>query len=422
MPSTALFEISPAQFCRLADKLARKEKADLFLSCDSYAGRGTGFLGWEPTNELIVTSRTTRNDIASFCFSDRRPTFGFLSYDYGRLLRGMAVEKGTAFPLGHLKKYAHLASYDGSRLSSCEPYGILPDAIGLASETTSTLFDSSGPNDTPIINQSTSRDQYIDRVQRVIDYIREGYVYQLNLSIKYSVHLNDPDIVGLFLSLWSRFPAPYYALFSSNGRNLISTSPERFLHVRDGDVISQPIKGTLAFDQYDPALADRLINSPKEAAELSMIVDMVRNDISYNCRYGSIEVRDHKSTFVVDHLIQMYSSVLGKLREDRSTVDLLLDAFPGASVTGCPKKKAMDLIDELEPHSRDIYCGAFFIIFDEKNMESSIAIRTGYLESACQRFNFYAGSGIVVDSVPADEYHETVAKAQKFLTLFAKGV
>ena len=113
----------------------------------------------------------------------------------------------------------------------------------------------------------------------------------------------------------------------------------------------------------------------------------------------------------------MYSNVRGELRPDSTCVDLLYEAFPGGSITGCPKKMAMILIDELEPHCRDIYCGTFFVIHDQRNMDSSIAIRSGYYDKGEGRLNFYAGSGIVVDSDPEKEYLETTAKAAKFLNL-----
>jgi para-aminobenzoate synthetase component 1 len=188
--------------------------------------------------------------------------------------------------------------------------------------------------------------------------------------------------------------------------------------VNNREVLSQPIKGTLRFDRYDDSMRRRLTESPKESAELSMIVDMVRNDISLNCEYGSVRVSDHKSTFLVDNLIQMYSNVHGRLKSDRTCLGLLLDAFPGASVTGCPKKKSLELIEELEPHSRDVYCGSFFLVDQAGNMDSSIAIRTGYYDTESKDFRFFAGSGIVIGSHPEKEYLETVAKGEKFLRAF----
>ncbi|MDH4157807.1 MAG: chorismate-binding protein, partial [candidate division Zixibacteria bacterium] len=225
------------------------------------------------------------------------------------------------------------------------------------------------------------------------------------------------DAAELFMYLWRRKPASFYSFFHSGPYRVISTSPERFLQVRDGQVLSQPIKGTLRFEHFDDALARKLTTSTKEDSELSMIVDLIRNDISYNCRYGSVRVENHKSTFVVDNLLQMYSNVTGILKPDRTCVDLLLDAFPGGSVTGCPKRMSMQLIDQLEPHTRDIYCGSLFVLRDRLNMDSSVAIRTGFLDTDSGELNIYGGSGIVIDSDPEAEYLETLAKAEKFIQL-----
>ncbi len=148
-----------------------------------------------------------------------------------------------------------------------------------------------------------------------------------------------------------------------------------------------------------------------------MIVDLIRNDLSANCEYGSVRVDNHKSVFAVDRLLQMYSDVTGRLRPDRDCLDLFFDAFPGGSVTGCPKKRSMEIIDVLEPHPRDVYCGSILIVRDEKNMDSSVAIRTAVYDTDDARLDVWSGSGIVVDSDPASEYQETMAKAEKFLTM-----
>ena len=203
-------------------------------------------------------------------------------------------------------------------------------------------------------------------------------------------------------------------MFRVGEQVVVSTSPERFLRVRDGEVLSQPIKGTRAFDTFRQQVMDELTTSPKEDAELSMIVDLVRNDISAHCEYGSVKVFGHKSAFVVDNLVRMYSNVAGRLKPGSDVVDLLLDAFPPGSVTGCPKKRTLEIIDRLEPHARGVYCGSMVALFDPHNMDSSVAIRTGCLDTSSGFFHFYAGSGIVIDSLPRAEYAETLAKAGKF--------
>ncbi|MCK5127376.1 MAG: chorismate-binding protein [candidate division Zixibacteria bacterium] len=419
MPSNSSIQFAPEQFDRLFQELYRIYKADMFLSRSEFPGGGDCYIGLEPCHQLIVTDKTTKEQIESFCFNDTDPTFGYLSYNYGYRLRGVLSNKITEFPYGHLKKYSAVIKYDGKSLELSvfdETFDIDLDKIISLTEA-KTPFEIGHIKPAESINSSLDRDEYILRTESAIDYIREGYIYQLNLTIKYECDFQASDLFPLYASFWKTFPASHYVLFESEPYQIISTSPESFLSVIDGKVLSQPIKGTLAYDTYDESLAVKLKESPKESAELSMIVDMVRNDISINCEHGSVKVSDHKTTFTVDNLIQMYSKVQGKLRRDKTVIDLMLDSFPGASITGCPKKKAMELIDELEPHFRDVYCGSFFVINDKRNMESSIAIRTGYLDKDKGRLAFFAGSGIVVESKAESEYLETTAKAGKFLDI-----
>ena len=409
-----------AHFLSIASALSQSIDCDLYLSDKSLLGEGTCYVGIEATDELSIQASTNRTDIARFAFADRRPTFGFLSYDYGKAIMSVGPHRSD-FPLGHVKKYAAVVTYKNlTQQLFVDSHDLkLADRIGrtissATPPTATTGIDLRGNHD---VTQSLSRDEYIDRVGRTLDYIRAGDVYQLSLSLRYSAQLESAISAQTAVDLFMRRPAAYYAFFDTGNYFILSTSPECFLRVRDGRVLSRPIKGTLRFDIYDEELVGGLRESPKEDAELSMIVDLIRNDISRNCEYGSVVVSEHKSVFAVDNLLQMYSTVEGRLRTDSTCIDLLIDAFPGGSVTGCPKRRAMELIDELEPHPRDIYCGSFFVIRDEKTMDSSIAIRTGYIDKRTSIFNFFAGSGIVIESDPVAEYYETVAKAEKFLNL-----
>lgn len=409
-------------FLRLAESLADRYDADLYFFtgaedlCDRY------LIGLRPEKEMIVKAKTTRADIASFAFLDSCPTFGYLSYQYGMIQRAVATRHRSDFSLGHLKKYSVLVIWhaDSGQLDiqkSSNVAAIDFPIIEILNVEKDRQMINANVLTTPknAASQTLNRHDYTRRVGQVIDYIINGYSYQLNLSIKYTLPCPRATGGGLFTDFYRRYPASYYAYFHSGDYEIISTSPERFLRVANSQVLSQPIKGTLAFGQYDPALITKLTDSPKESSELSMIVDMMRNDISLNCRYGSVRVENHKSTFVVDNLLQMYSDVRGELRDDRNVVDLLIDAFPGASVTGCPKRKAMELIDLLEPHARDVYCGSLFMIKSPRDLESSVAIRTGYIDRKSSLLSFFSGSGIVIDSDPEKEYAETMAKAGKFL-------
>ncbi|MEZ5359239.1 MAG: chorismate-binding protein [Candidatus Zixiibacteriota bacterium] len=418
MPLHSSTDISLDRFDRLIRFCRQHYDADLFLAASSYQDCGKSYICIYPTDEYTIDATAGREDLSRFCFADARPSFGYLSYSYGQLLRGIRTGKSSDFPLGHIKKYATVLLYDGQFLevNNYDDKNIIDlDSLLVAINQPERPVESHESQTAIALQQSLSRDEYIDGTRCTIDYIRDGYIYQLNLTIKYSATINRFDCDALFNHFWRNYPASHYALFTSGQYTIVSTSPERFLSISDGEVLSQPIKGTLDFTTRDTSLIRQLTESPKESAELSMIVDMVRNDISANCEVGSVRVNRHKSVFEVDNLLQMYSDVTGQLMENKTVIDLLVDAFPGASITGCPKKKAMELIDELEPHSRDAYCGSFFVIKGIKNMESSIAIRTGYYDMKSRQLSFFAGSGIVVESDPEKEYLETTAKARKFL-------
>ncbi|WP_319541397.1 anthranilate synthase component I family protein [uncultured Pseudodesulfovibrio sp.] len=419
LPCTFSALIDQARFDRFAGLLARDFNADMLLSADGYPAQTRSVVGMHPVAELVVTKTTTPGQLKDFCFGSPGPALGFLSYTYGMILRGVPSSKSYDFPLGHLKKYETVISFENREMSISAHDQSVIDMLSEMLKHMPEEHDSSPVTEQTFSGMVTSLDKagYEDGVRRTLDYIRSGHTYQLNLSTRFSWHCPELDPLSLFMTLRRKHPAPFYAWLISGRKRILSTSPERYLAVQNGHVLSQPIKGTLHFDTLTPEAHRQLTDSPKESAELSMIVDLVRNDISTNCEYGSVHVKNHKSVFAVDNLLQMYSDVHGTLRNDRDCLDLFLDAFPGGSVTGCPKKSSMEIIEQLEPHSRGLYCGSILIIEDERNMDSSIAIRTATFDTETKMFNSYAGSGIVMDSDPVREYLETIAKAEKFLVL-----
>ena len=406
------------EFDALSACLAQEMDADLILSASGYPAQTDSIIGIRPTAELIFEESTTPDDVKRFCFDSPSMTLGYISYTYGMMLRGITSDKPLDFPLGHLKKYAAVVEFDdesGILVVSGHDQMLLDEIRSHLHSPCDIATVKGRPTTSP--TSSLGQAEYEAGVRTTLEQIRSGYTYQLNLSTQLSWECPDLNPLALFLELWQGHPAPFYVWFNSGQHKVLSTSPERFLQVQNGRVLSQPIKGTLHFDKYSAELAEQLTKSPKEDAELSMIVDLIRNDISANCEYGSVRVDNHKSVFAVDNLLQMYSDVSGKLRSDRDCLDLFFDAFPGGSVTGCPKRSSMEIIEELEPHSRGVYCGSMVIIRDQQNMDSSITIRTGVYDTESKQLHTYAGSGIVVDSDPAKEYQETMAKAEKFLTM-----
>ena len=258
---------------------------------------------------------------------------------------------------------------------------------------------------------------YRDAVRRAIDWIRAGDIYQVNLSQRFEVQ-SEEEPVQLYSRLREASPAPFGAFFAGDGFSVLSTSPERFLHVSPtGSVQTRPIKGTRARSDVpleDRRLAEELQASVKDRAENLMIVDLLRNDLSHVCRPDSVRAVDLfriESYQTVHHLV---STVEGKLKQGRDPADLLRAAFPSGSVTGAPKIRAMQIISELEPVARGPYCGALGYLGFGGDMDTSVSIRIAV--SVGGRVAFHAGGAVVADSDPAAEYEETLDKARALVS------
>ena len=253
---------------------------------------------------------------------------------------------------------------------------------------------------------------YLDAVARVREYIVAGDIFQANLSQRFQAPLGEPPF-ELYRRLRRRNPAPFAAYLAFDEVTVLSASPERFLRLDpDGQVETRPIKGTRPRGlgpMHDAALGRALAESEKDRAENVMIVDLLRNDLSRVCRAGTVRVPELfalEQHPTVHHLV---STVLGDLEPDADPVDLIRAAFPGGSITGAPKVRAMEIIAELEPTRRGVYCGSIGYLSATGAMDTSIVIRTFVLRDG--ELYFQAGGGIVADSDPELEYRETLDKA-----------
>lgn len=255
---------------------------------------------------------------------------------------------------------------------------------------------------------------YLDAVSRVREYIVAGDIFQANLSQRFETSLPEPAF-DLYRRLRQWNPAPFAAYLDWGDLQVLSASPERFLRL-DGErrqIETRPIKGTRPRGlgpMHDAALGRALAESEKDRAENVMIVDLLRNDLSRVCRPGSVRVPE---LFALEHhptVHHLVSTVIGELAPSADAVDLIRAAFPGGSITGAPKVRAMEIIAELEPTQRGVYCGSIGYLSATGAMDTSIVIRT-YLALRGQVY-FQAGGGIVADSDPELEYRETLDKAR----------
>jgi len=269
------------------------------------------------------------------------------------------------------------------------------------------------------VTSNMDEKRYENAFRRVQGYIHAGDCYQVNLAQRFATHAEGEPWVA-YQQLRRISPAPFSAYLNTPSAQILSASPERFLSVRDGHVETRPIKGTRPRSPdmaQDMANADDLRSSLKDRAENLMIVDLLRNDIGKNCATGSVKAErlfELESFSNVHHLV---STVTGNLAPGRHAIDLLRGCFPGGSITGAPKLRAMEIIEELEPNRRGVYCGAIGYVGFNGNMDTSIAIRTAVFSGNTIRF--WAGGGIVADSELSKEYRETLDKASCMLQLMA---
>jgi para-aminobenzoate synthetase component I len=276
--------------------------------------------------------------------------------------------------------------------------------------------DKPDPGEAHSLQSNFTRVEYLNAVEKAVQYIFAGEIYQVNLSQRFHTTLTENPF-AFYLRLRKINPCHYGAYLRHGDFSVISVSPELFVK-RTGDQLeTRPIKGTRRRgrdETEDLALRRDLLNSPKDLAELSMIVDLQRNDLGRVCRYGTVAVRQHayvESLPTVHHTI---STVTGTIRDEVGTVDLLRATFPGGSITGCPKIRSMEIIDELEPTCRNVYTGSIGYLAFNGDLSLNIAIRT-ILTKGAELF-FQVGGGIVADSDPESEYQETLDKAAAFFT------
>jgi para-aminobenzoate synthetase component 1 len=259
---------------------------------------------------------------------------------------------------------------------------------------------------------SLNKYEFEEAVRKIKEYIAAGDVFQVNLSLKQSQFtlLTDEEI---YLELRQLNPSPYMGLFHFPEFQLISASPELLLRVKDRRVSTRPIAGTRRRginDQEDLELEAELIKTEKENAEHIMLVDLERNDLGKVCEYGSVQVDEWMVIEKYSHVMHLVSNVVGQLREEYDGLDALLGVFPGGTITGAPKIRTMEIIEELEPTTRGPYTGTMGLIGFDGDGIFNIIIRTLILKTNMAYVQ--AGAGIVIDSVPKAEYYESLKKAE----------
>jgi anthranilate/para-aminobenzoate synthase component I len=384
-------------------ELAQQHEGDglVFLDSSLADDRAVSIVAFNPTEILTGTFPKDADRLRSVIELHEQPAtidpqkltgglFGWVGYD-GRFAFGV---------------YPHCAVYEHSTDSW---QGLAPSA----KPHPEIQIQKSALNFRPLM----SREEFMRLASRAQAYISSGDIYQVNLTYPWeAIWPENLQPLSFYERLRNLSPAPYSAFMDLAGTKVFSASPESFLKMRGNQISTRPIKGTRPRGVDGPSdmgLADELTSSPKERAELVMITDLERNDLGQVCEYGSVEVTELLKLERFAQVQHLVSTVRGTLRKGVSHLEAFMACFPGGSISGAPKKRAMEIIKELEPHERGLYTGAFGYFGFNGESQFNIAIRTAWLRDGLLRFN--TGSGIVADSDPGKEYEETLHKAAGIL-------
>jgi len=359
---------------------------------------------------------------------------GYLSYDLGLILEkkiktkhkiGLGVPDcffafyNTIIIVDHLKQLLHIFSvgfpeekYHFAKSLSEQNFKMVYKLISKAA-TSRRAVRQIKPLGGPLeISSNFNKKEYLAAIRKAKEYIKRGDIYQVNLSQQFMAKSN---LCGLEIYRRLRKVSPTYfsAYLDAGNCQVLSSSPERFLCLEGNRVVTRPMKGTRPRHinrRQDALLQRELLNSAKDKAELTMIVDLERNDLGRVCSYDSVKVAKIRELERYRTVFQTTATVEGRLHKNKDRVDLLRACFPGGSITGCPKIRAMEIIEELEPGRRSIYTGILGYLSFSGNMDFNILIRTILKKE--DSLYFGAGGGIVTDSRPEAEYEETLVKAK----------
>ncbi|RZU99061.1 aminodeoxychorismate synthase component I [Spiribacter vilamensis] len=359
----------------------------------------------------LAILQTCLGDSAPGAMPFRGGAIGYFGYELGRRLEHQeTADAGLPDMAVGLYDWALVLDHDRQRawLAGDPPAGMV-DTLDSGADASVGDWWSVGD-----VRATPDREGYGRAFRRVRDYLQAGDCYQVNLARRLQAPFAG-DPLGVYADFRDAAGGPFAAYLDLPGGPILSGSPERFLSLRGNRVETAPIKGTRrrgADPVEDAALRDDLLTHPKDRAENLMIVDLLRNDLGRACEIGSVQVPRlfALESFVTVH--HMVSTITGRLRSDRAATDLLRDCLPGGSITGAPKYRAMEIIDELEGEPRGIYCGSIGYIGDDGAMDTSIAIRT--MTARDGNLDYRAGGGLVHDSDCGSEYDETESKAAAF--------
>ncbi len=413
----------PLDLAALVPALGLVPGTDPFVLLEG-EGWGASVLAFEPERNLIpendVSPFGMLRDSLAWISGDTHPLeggaglFGYLSYDAVRHLERLSAlaEDDLKLPTAQFMLPRYTVGAENGEAWVSVPAGEDPQPILCTLEGASPLLAKS-PDPVLVVRSSMGNGGYERAVRRIKEYIRAGDVFQVNVAQRFEVPFDD-DPVALYGTLRSVNPSPYGGMLSFPGFAAVSSSPELLVRLSERTATTRPIAGTYPRGEA----SNGLLLDPKERAEHAMILDLERNDLGRTAAYGTVRVQELMTTETYSHVVHIVSEIAGELAPEKDAVDLLSGMFPGGTITGCPKVRCMEIIEELEPVRRSLYTGSFGCL-GKNSMDMNIIIRTILLKAGVAYAQ--AGGGIVADSVPAREYRESVAKAAALLECLGAG-
>ncbi|HFC00123.1 MAG TPA: anthranilate synthase component I family protein, partial [Phaeodactylibacter sp.] len=354
--------------------------------------------------------------------------FGFLTYDLKNEIEDLSSDNydGIHLPGFHFFQPKIVIEF----LTSTCSMGRKEVRIHSKAENPVVLFEKI--NATPMLNKGVfsnkkiqkgdiqmriSKADYLETISKIKTHIQKGDIYEMNFCQEFYVENAEVNPYALFEKFNAVGKAPFAAFYKFKNKYLLCESPERFLKKEKQQLITQPIKGTIkrgATPQEDQRLKEQLFHSPKDRSENVMIVDLVRNDLAKSCKAGTVEVEELFGIYSFEQVHQMISTVVGELKEEVHFVDALKNAYPMGSMTGAPKIRAMQLIEQLEKTKRGLYSGAVGYITPAGDFDFNVVIRSMIYNQEEKYLSYQTGGAIVADSSPEGEYEECLLKAKGF--------
>lgn len=379
----------------------------------------------EPFPRILFVGRSSALESSERSFSNLQELidegndwlYGYFSYDLKNEIEDLSSKNPATIQVPHLGFYSPetIIRFEENTLT-IETYGDPEEiykVICQVAPSYSNCCTLSGA-----VSTSTPKWQYTDHVNKIKSAIVDGEFYEMNYCIEFFAHSTEFDPIACYRQLNSISLMPFSALMRLGNTFLISASPERFLRKEGGELISQPIKGTIrrSFDKKeDDRLRRELAESEKEQAENLMIVDLVRNDLAKSSIAGSVQVEELFGIYTFEKVHQMISTVHSKHRSDIPVTDIIKNAFPMGSMTGAPKIRVMQEIDNLENSSRGLYSGAIGFFTPQQDFDFNVVIRSIVYDKTSGKISFHVGSAITYDSDPEYEYNECLLKAETIM-------